>query len=211
MKAMVLAAGEGTRLRPLTLDRPKPMVPVVNRPNIGHVLDKLAHAGIRQAAINVCFHGEQIKRYVGKGKEWGLDIRFSHERKVRGTAGSLAPLKDFFKGERFVVLSGDGISELNLNELEANHKKSGAVATIVLSQVDARLDYGLVKLNGSNRVTALIEKPSWQEAFSSPINTKGFSAGESPLNPVVERGPTQQGWGEPSGLVLGSGGKGDSP
>ncbi|MBI2069064.1 MAG: NDP-sugar synthase [Elusimicrobia bacterium] len=171
MKAMVLAAGEGTRLRPLTLDRPKPMVPVVNRPNIGHVLDKLSNAGIKDAAVNLWFHSDLIKKYVGKGTTWNIGIRYSQEKKLRGTAGSIAPLKDFFKKDSFVVLSGDGVSELNINELEMHHRKSGAIATVVLAQVDARFDYGLVKLNGAHQVTTLIEKPSWREAFAPYVNT----------------------------------------
>lgn len=171
MKAMVLAAGEGTRLRPLTLSRPKPMVPVANKPNIGHVLDKLTHAGIKEAAINLYSYPGQIRRYIGKGKQWNINIQFSEEKTLRGTAGSLAPLKKFFRNDTIAVLSGDGVSDINLNELEAFHKRNEALATLVLVRDDTRFEYGLVRLNGDHRVAGFIEKPSWGEAFSPYVNS----------------------------------------
>ncbi|MBI4667935.1 MAG: NDP-sugar synthase [Elusimicrobia bacterium] len=188
MRAMILAAGEGTRLRPLTLTRPKPMIPVVNRPNLGHVLDKLSHAGIKEAAVNLCFHARQITSYLGKGKQWELDLRFSREKQTRGTAGSLAPLKNFFRHETFIVLSGDGVSEINLNELEAHHKRNKAAATIVLSQIDARFEYGLVKIADNQKVTALIEKPSWREAFAPYVNTGIYMFEPEILNMIPDDG-----------------------
>ncbi len=171
MKAMILAAGEGMRLRPLTISRPKPMVPVANKPNISHVLDKLAHAGIKEAAINLYSYPRQIKSYVGRGKPWGLNIFYSQEKDLSGTAGSLAPLRNFFKDETFAVLSGDGVSDINLIELEAFHKRHRALATLVLVRNDARFDYGLVRLNGDHQVAGFIEKPSWSEAFAPYINS----------------------------------------
>lgn len=168
---MILAAGAGTRLRPLTLARPKPMVPVVNKPNIGHVLDKLKRAGIKTAAANLHMAPEQIRRYAGSGKKWGLEIVYSLERELLGTAGSLGPLKKYFQDEPFFVLSGDVLSDISLLELAAYHIKNKAIATVVVVKTDAKFDYGLVQMNEDRMVQAFLEKPNWGDIFSPYINT----------------------------------------
>lgn len=171
MKAMVLAAGAGTRLRPLTLARPKPMVPVVNIPNIGHVFERIGRAGVKEVATNLHIYPQQIKNYAGTGKKWGIDITYSHEKELLGTAGSLSVLKKFFKDSPFFVLSGDGLCDLSLSELAAFHKRKKATATVVLVKTDAKFDYGLVRIDGRSRVKALLEKPNWGDIYSPYINT----------------------------------------
>lgn len=168
---MILAAGAGTRLRPLTLSRPKPLVPIANTPNIEHILKLLKNAGIREIAINLHLHSEQIKRFVGTGKKWALDVRYSWEPELMGTAGSLAPLKNFFKKETFFVLSGDGLMDISLEEVLAFHRKKKSLATMVLSKTDARCEYGLVRLDSDQRIDAIREKPTWGDFYSPHINT----------------------------------------
>jgi len=168
-----LAAGAGTRLRPLTLSRPKPLVPVVNTPNIGHILHSVAAAGIKEVGINLHLDPDQIKRYVGRGQPWNLNIRYSYEPKLRGTAGSLAPLRDFFKGDTFIVLSGDGVVDFTWPEILAFHRKKKSIATMILAKTDAKFDYGVVQLGSDSRVQAILEKPSWSD-FCSPFVNTGF-------------------------------------
>src|SRR3989338_4695268 len=108
MKAMVLAAGAGTRLRPLTYQTPKPMLPVVNRPVLHHVLDNLLRHGIKDVMVNLFSHAEQVRGYCGDGSRWSLRVRYSHERALRGTAGAIKKVEDFFSGGPFLVMSGDG-------------------------------------------------------------------------------------------------------
>ncbi|MFC1520888.1 sugar phosphate nucleotidyltransferase [Elusimicrobiota bacterium] len=171
MKAMVLAAGAGTRLRPLTWEKPKPMVPILNRPNIFYILDKIARSGIKDVGLNLYSYPEQILKYVDNGAKWDIKTKYSREKDLRGTAGCLAPLKNFFKDETFIVLSGDGLSDVSILELLAYHKRNNAIATIVLAKTDAKLEFGLVQMDDKHKIYAFLEKPGWEEVFSPYVNT----------------------------------------
>lgn len=168
---MVLAAGAGTRLRPLTYETPKPMVPVVNRPVLHHVLDNLNRHGIKDVLMNLHSHGGQIRDYCGNGSRWNLRVRYSQERKLRGTAGAIKKVESFFSDGPFIVLSGDGLSDIDITALYAFHKKRKSMATMVLKAVDARFDYGVTLTDKSGRINGFLEKPSWSDVFSNKVNT----------------------------------------
>ncbi len=168
---MLLAAGAGTRLRPLTYETPKPMVPVVNRPVIHHVLDNLLKHGVEEVMVNLHAHPEQVRGYCGDGSRWSLKLRYSHEPKLMGTAGSIKKVESFFKDGPFFVMSGDGVSDIDLDAMWRFHRKRGAMATMATKRVDARFEYGVTLTDGSQRIKGFLEKPSWGDVFSNKVNT----------------------------------------
>jgi len=123
MKALVLAAGEGTRLRPLTLDKPKPMLPIAGKPLLEHTIEWLKHHGITQIAINLHHKPEAITSHFGDGHRWGVEITYSYENPILGTAGAIKKLEDYFDGT-FVVFYGDVLTDMNLSALIEFHRKT---------------------------------------------------------------------------------------
>ncbi len=170
VKAMVLAAGAGTRLQPLTYETPKPMVPVVNRPVVHHVLDNLLRHGVRRVLLNLHNHPEQVRGYCGDGSRWSLDIRYSHEKTLMGTAGAIKKAESYFKGSPILVMSGDGLSDIDLSAFYAFHRKRRSVASMVLKAVDSRFEYGVTMTSPTGRIKGFKEKPSWGEFFSNKVN-----------------------------------------
>lgn len=170
-KAMLLAAGAGTRLRPLTYETPKPMVPVVNRPVIHHVLDNLLKHGVEEVMVNLHNHPEQVRGYCGDGSRWSLKLRYSHEPKLMGTAGSIKKVEKFFSNGPFFVMSGDGLSDIDLGAMWDFHRKRGSIATMAVKRVDARFEYGVTMMDGAQRIKGFLEKPSWGDVFSNKVNT----------------------------------------
>lgn len=171
MKAMILAAGAGTRLRPLTYETSKPMVPVVNRPVIHHVLDNLSRHGVREVAVNLHVGAEQVRSFCGDGSKWHVRITYSHEKTLLGTAGAVKKLQNFFKDSAFFVLSGDGLCDINLTDFWKFHKSKKSLATMALKQVDQRFDYGVTMTDKGARIKGFMEKPSWGDIFSNKVNT----------------------------------------
>lgn len=171
VRAIVLAAGAGTRLRPLTYETPKPMVPVVNRPVIHHVLDNLLRHGIKEVAVNLYAHADQVRGYCGNGSRWSLNIHYSHEPKLMGTAGAVKKVEGFLKGGPFFVMSGDGLSDIDLTAMLAFHRRHRSVATMAVKAVDSRFDYGVTLLGGGGRIRGFKEKPLWSDVFSNKVNT----------------------------------------
>ena len=168
---MVLAAGAGTRLRPLTLATPKPMVPVVNRPVIHHVLDNLLRHGVKEVMLNLHAHADQVRGYCGDGSRWSLKLRYSLEPKLMGTAGAIKRAEKFLSDGPFFVMSGDGLSDIDLTAMYAFHKRRGSMATMAVKKVDARFEYGVTLMDGNQRIKGFLEKPSWGDVFSSQVNT----------------------------------------
>ncbi len=185
---MVLAAGEGTRLRPLTYETPKPLVPVVNRPVIGHVLNNLLRHGIREVMINLHAHAERVRAYCRDGSPWGLRLRYSVEPRLLGTAGAVKRVERFFSGGPFFVLSGDGISDIDLSEMLAFHRRRRSLATIAVKAVESRFEYGVTLADPSGRVQGFLEKPSWGQVFSNKVNT-GIYLCEPEVLRHIPRGP----------------------
>lgn len=168
---MILAAGAGTRLRPLTLETPKPMVPVVNRPVLHHVLDNLARHGVRDAVMNVHAQPELVRAYCGDGSRWSMRLQYSHEPTLLGTAGGVKKVEGFLKGGSFFVMSGDGLCDFDLTAMAEFHRRKKSLATMAIYPVETRFEYGVTLTDASGRITGFKEKPSWGEIFSNTVNT----------------------------------------
>ncbi|MCL5066979.1 MAG: sugar phosphate nucleotidyltransferase, partial [Thaumarchaeota archaeon] len=167
---VVMAGGEGSRLRPLTSTRPKPLVPVVNRPILWHVLRLLKRNGISECFITLHYLAEQITTALSGLGDFGMQINYSFEDTPLGTAGSVKILESQLNGT-FIVISGDVMTDFNLNELIAFHKKRGALVTIGLARVPNPLEYGVVLTEADGRVKKFLEKPGWSEVFSDTVNS----------------------------------------
>lgn len=169
MKAFVLAAGLGKRLRPLTNDVPKPMICVLNKPVIMHTLENLKKYGFDDVYINLFYRPEKIIDYLNS-QNLKMKIKFSEETTLLGTAGAIKNRENFFD-DTFVVMSGDGLSDINLKKALDFHKKKKALATIVLKEIDKNFDYGIVLKNKNSKICAFYEKPSWKDVFANTTNT----------------------------------------
>ena len=170
MKAIIMAGGEGSRLRPLTCDCPKPMVPLMDRPVMSYALELLRRHDVHEAAVTLQYLPDRVRDYFGDGAEFGMAMRYYVEREPLGTAGSVKQAKEFLT-ETFVVLSGDGVTDCDLSAALAFHRARGALATLVLKQVETPLEYGVVVADQEGRVRRFVEKPGWGEVFSDTVNT----------------------------------------
>ncbi|MDP4092667.1 MAG: mannose-1-phosphate guanyltransferase [Bacillota bacterium] len=170
MKAVIMAGGEGTRLRPLTCNRPKPMVPVANKPVMEHIIELLKNYNLDDIAVTLQYMPDLIKDYFGDGREFGVSLRYYTENSPLGTAGSVKNAEEFLN-ETFVVISGDAITDIDLREAVEFHIKKKSMATLVLKKVDIPLEYGVVVTDDEGKVTRFLEKPSWGEVFSDTVNT----------------------------------------
>ncbi len=166
-----MAGGFGTRLRPLTLRRPKPMVPVLGYPIMEHVLQLLSRHGIRECVCLLYHQGERIRNYFGDGSAWGLQLRYVQAEADYGTAGSVRNAAELLRNEPFVVISADVMTTADLTSAFAFHRERGAMATLLLTRVPNPLPYGIVLTDESGRIVRFLEKPSWGELFSDTVNT----------------------------------------
>ena len=171
MKAMILAAGVGSRLDPLTRNVPKPLVPIVNRPVMEYLIDLLKKHGFDEIMINTHYLGSQIESYFGDGAKWGVRIHWASEDKLWGDAGSVKRAEAFFKGETFMVIGGDDLTDMDLTAFLHTHKDKKALSSIALSLVDDPSEYGIVLLNEEDRITRFLEKPKGEVVFSNTANT----------------------------------------
>jgi len=170
MKAVVMAGGEGSRLRPLTSQRPKPLVPVGGRPIMEHILLLLRKHQARDVVATLQYLGASIRNHFGDGSEFGVRMTYSVEDSPLGTAGSVKLVEDELS-EPFLVISGDALTDIDLTAAVRFHKQRKAVATIVLKPVPNPLEYGVVVTDEESRVQRFLEKPSWGEVFSDLANT----------------------------------------
>ncbi|MCI2975566.1 MAG: NTP transferase domain-containing protein [Ferrimicrobium sp.] len=170
MQAVIIAGGEGTRLRPLTSTTPKPMLPIANKPMIGHVVELLAAHNVTDIIVTVAYLGNAIRNYLGDGSEFGVSVRYLQEETPLGTAGAVAHARHLLRGT-FLVLSGDVLTDVNLTDAVQFHQRRNAAATMVLTSVDAPTEFGIVATGEGGRVEQLIEKPSWGEVFTDTVNT----------------------------------------
>ena len=172
MRAVVMAGGEGTRLRPLTSNQPKPMVPIVGKPCMEHILELLRSHGLTDVIVTVAFLPQAIRSYFGDGETLGLNIEYSVEEAPLGTAGSVRLAGGKGKlDEPFLVISGDALCDVDLTQLIEFHRERGAAATIGLKSVDNPLEFGIVVTDEDGRIERFLEKPSWGQVFSDTINT----------------------------------------
>ncbi len=171
MKAMVLAAGKGTRLFPLTGEIPKPMAPVAGKPTIQHIFELLAGAGVDEINVNVHYLADVILGYYGEeARVDGAKIYFTREDKLVGTAGGVKRVSDRFD-ETFVVIMGDALTDVDVREFVAFHKEKGAIATLALMRVTDTSEYGVVELDADTNILKFQEKPDPKEALSNLSNT----------------------------------------
>lgn len=170
---MVMAAGLGTRLRPLTYDVPKPMVPVANRPVMEHLLRLLEGQGISEVIANLHWFPETITGHFGDGSDSGVELTYVREEQLLGTAGGVRNVAGFLTepGEPFVVMAGDALTDVDLGGLLARHREAGGVATMAVKQVANVSEYGVVVTDGDGRVSGFQEKPDPAEALSDLCNT----------------------------------------
>lgn len=169
MRAMLLAAGLGTRLRPLTDRVSKSMIPVINKPSLFYSLNLLRKSKINEAVINLYHQGSQIKDYVKGGEKFNMQVLYSEEDSLMGTAGGLKKMESYFKNT-FLVLSADGVTDFNIHQAVQFHKQKVALATVVLKKTKEKFRYGVALRNKEEKITQFVEKPSWGDAFSDEIN-----------------------------------------
>jgi mannose-1-phosphate guanylyltransferase len=179
MQAVILVGGEGTRLRPLTSTVPKPVVPLVDRPFIAYMLEWLARHGVDDVVMSCGFLATAVRNVLGDGSQYGLRLRFIEEPEPRGTAGALKYAQDFLD-QRFLMLNGDVLTDLDLTAQIAQHDATGAVGTLALVPVADPTAYGLVRLHEDQSVKEFVEKPS-----ADQIDTKLISAGAYVLERAV--------------------------
>src|SRR5205823_2738642 len=165
-----MAGGEGTRLRPLTSNQPKPMVPIVGKPCMEHILELVREHGFEDVIVTVAFLPQAIRSYFGDGESLGLRMEYSVEETPLGTAGSVRLASDRLD-DTFLVISGDALCDIDLRRLVEVHKEKGAAVTIGLKSVDNPLEFGIVVTDDDGRVERFLEKPSWGQVFSDTINT----------------------------------------
>ncbi|NLD47266.1 MAG: NTP transferase domain-containing protein, partial [Clostridiaceae bacterium] len=170
MKAVIMAGGEGTRLRPLTCNRPKPMVPIVNKPVMEHIIELLNKYRLVDIAVTLQYLPEMIRDYFGDGSEYGVNLKYYIEDTPMGTAGSVKNAEEFLD-DTFIVISGDALTDIDLKKAIDFHFSRGSVATLILKKVDIPLEYGVVVTDEEGRITRFLEKPSWGEVFSDTVNT----------------------------------------
>jgi mannose-1-phosphate guanylyltransferase len=170
MRAMVLAAGLGTRLRPVTYAMPKPMVPVVNRPVMEHSARLLARHGFTETIANLHWFPELIESHFGDGSEFGIELSYRYEEKLLGTAGGVRNAADFL-GDSFLVVAGDALTDIDLTAMREFHESHAGLATVATKRVADTDEYGVVITGDDGRIQGFQEKPDPAEALSDLANT----------------------------------------
>jgi mannose-1-phosphate guanylyltransferase len=170
MRVMIMAAGIGTRLRPVTDFIPKPMAPIVNRPTLYHILYLLQRHGLREVVINLHHLPDVITDYFGDGSRIGMDIHYSFESELLGTAGGVKNNADFLGDGTFLVMSGDALTDIDLTGLILAHRRVGSIATMAVKEVPDPSLYGVVVADDTGRVVGFQEKPTREEARSRLCN-----------------------------------------
>ncbi len=170
MKAVIMAGGFGTRLHPLSIKLPKPMVPLCNRPIMLHIVDLLKKHGITELVMLLYFQPETIKKFFGDGSEYGVDITYVTPLEDLGTAGAVKAAARHLD-ERFMIISGDLLTDFNLTAALNFHEEKQAQATLTLTPVADPLQFGVVITDNNGEITKFLEKPDWGEVFSDTINT----------------------------------------
>ncbi|KAB2954152.1 nucleotidyltransferase family protein [Heliorestis acidaminivorans] len=170
MKAVIMAGGLGTRLKPLTDNLPKPMVPIHGRPAMEYAVMLLKKHGITDIAVTLHYHPKMIMNYFGDGSQFGVRFSYFIEREPLGTAGSVKQAQEFLD-ETFLVISGDGITDIHLGKVIEFHNQRSSLATMALTQVDDPTQFGIVITDSDGRINRFIEKPKKEEIFSNTVNT----------------------------------------
>ena len=186
MKAIIMAGGNGSRLRPLTCTKPKPMANIFGKPLLEHITELLKKHGIRDIGITLRYLPESIKSHFGDGKNFGVNITYFTENEPLGTAGAVFAARDFLDDD-FLIISGDALCDFNLSSAIDFHKRNKAEATLMLYSMDIPIEYGVVATDESGKIRRFLEKPDWSRVLSDTVNTgiyilsksvfSGFSGG----------------------------------
>lgn len=171
---MILAAGLGTRLRPLTYVMPKPVAPVLNRPIVARIAELLARHGFREVVTNLSYLPEQIRGVLGDGSAFGLEVTYSEEPEPLGTAGGVGKVRDFLSGtDSFLIISGDALTDIDLTAMRVAHEANverGAIATLATKRVEDTTQFGVAITDTDGRIQGFQEKPDPAEALSDLAN-----------------------------------------
>src|SRR5437588_1124618 len=170
VKAVVMAGGQGTRLRPLTSNQPKPMLPIVGQPMLHHILRLLRRNGLGEVVITVQFLASIIRNFFGDGSDLDLSLTYATEDEPLGTAGSVKNAEHLLD-DTFRSVSGDAVTDIGLQEVVRFHREKGAAVTVTLKRVENPLEFGIVITDDEGRIERFLEKPGWGEVFSDQINT----------------------------------------
>jgi mannose-1-phosphate guanylyltransferase/phosphomannomutase len=171
VKAVVMAGGEGTRLRPMTANQPKPLLPVANKPIMEHVLRLLRRHGFNETVVTVQFLASMVRNYFGDGEDFDMSLQYATEETPLGTAGSVKNAEDALRAEPFLVISGDALTDIDLSELVRFHKDNSALVTVGLTRVPDPLEFGIIIVDDDGRIQRFLEKPTWGQVFSDTVNT----------------------------------------
>jgi mannose-1-phosphate guanylyltransferase/phosphomannomutase len=189
VKAVIMAGGEGTRLRPLTANQPKPMLPLGNRPIMEHIVRHIRNHGFKDIVVTVQFLASQVRNYFGDGADMGVGLVYATEPRPLGTAGSVRNAAEML-GETFVVISGDALTDIDLDEVVSFHRRRGAMATVVLKRMPNPLEFGIVITTDDGRIERFLEKPHWGQVFSDTINTGIYVLEPEVFDHIPEGQPT---------------------
>jgi mannose-1-phosphate guanylyltransferase/phosphomannomutase len=170
MKAVIMAGGEGTRLRPLTSNSPKPLMSLVNRPMMEHIVRLLKRHGFDEVVVTLAFLPQAIRSYFGDGEDFGVRMVYATEETPLGTAGSVGNAKKELD-EPFLVISGDVLTDIDLTAIVDFHRERGAMATIALKSMENPLEFGIVITREDGSIERFLEKPTWGQVFSDTVNT----------------------------------------
>ena len=170
MKAIIMAGGQGTRLRPLTCTQPKPMLPIAARPTIEYTIDLLKKHGIREIGVTLHYLPQVIRSHLGTGRDFDVSIEYFTETTPLGTAGSIKQAEEFLS-DTFIVMSGDGLCDVDITKVLEFHKQNNADVTVVLKQTDTPLEYGAVITDENGQIIRFDEKPTWSEVVTDRVNT----------------------------------------
>ncbi|MER3521018.1 MAG: hypothetical protein C4317_01800 [Acidimicrobiia bacterium] len=188
MKAVIMAGGEGTRLRPLTSNQPKPMLPVANKPMMEHIIRLLRRHHISEIVVTVAYLASVIRKYFGDGSDLGVRLFYAMEETPLGTAGSVKNAADELT-EAFLVISGDALTDIDIDAVLSFHREKGSIATVVLKRTDNPLDFGIVIVEDDDKIVRFLEKPGWGQVFSDTINT-GIYVFEPEILDFIPGGPS---------------------
>lgn len=171
VKAVVMAGGEGSRLRPVTLNRPKPLVPIGNRPIMEHIIGLLKSHHITEIVATLYYLADEIQAYFGDGSDFGVNLTYAVEGSPLGTAGSVKQAEAQLKDDPFIIISGDSLTDCDLEKAMQFHRDKGSIATLILYRVQTPLEFGVVITDEEGRIQRFLEKPAWSEVFSDTVNT----------------------------------------
>ncbi|MCG7852575.1 MAG: NDP-sugar synthase [Methanosarcinaceae archaeon] len=171
MKACIMCGGEGTRLRPLTFERPKPSIPILNKPSVVHLIEHLAKEGFTDIVVTLGYMAEMIEMQLGDGRMFGVHIEYVYEDERLGTAGGVKNAEELLCKEPFIVLGGDHVLNLNLREMYRFHIMTDSLVTIGLISIDDPREFGIADMDVNNRIHRFLEKPGPGEIFSNLAST----------------------------------------